>query len=246
MTEIWLTLIAAFGVAPASGQESQTIAVVIGAAGAAEYEEPFLTWADRWRQAAQTGNVEHVEIGRTETQNLNDRERLRQFLADQHEPSNQPLWLVFIGHGTYYRELAKFNLRGPDVSADDLAAWLQPIKRPLVLVNCASSSGPFLNELSGPQRIIITATKDPALRGSARVWVSVLGAVSMYAKPPVAEPAWSYVPNRFSHGFELPTLKFVHTSREMRNRFWMRAEARITGMTETYISFTGYLPLNPR
>jgi hypothetical protein len=161
------SLIAAFGLSPTFGQESQTIAVVIGAAGAPEYKEPFQTWADRWRQAAQMGNAEHVEIGRSE-QGQNDRERLQQFLADQHEPTNHPLWLVFIGHGTYYRELAKFNLRGPDVSADDLAAWLGPIKRPLVVVNCASSSGPFLNKLSGPQRIIITATKSGVEQNYAR------------------------------------------------------------------------------
>jgi hypothetical protein len=153
---------------PASGQESQTIAVVIGAAGAPEYEEAFRTWADRWRQAAEMGSAVHVEIGRAESPDQNDRERLKQFLADLHEPSNEPLWLVFIGHGTYYREVAKFNLRGPDLAADDLAAWLDPIERPLIVVNCASSSGPYLNKLSGPKRIIITATKSGAEQNYAR------------------------------------------------------------------------------
>ena len=165
---LFFFFITAIGLAPLYGQESQTITVVIGAAGAPEYEEPFHTWADRWRQAAETGNAEHVEIGRAEIQDQNDRARLQQFLADQHDASNQPLWLVLIGHGTHYRDVAKFNLRGPDVSADDLAAWLQPIKRPLVIVNCASSSGPFLNKLSGPQRIIITATKSGAEQNYAR------------------------------------------------------------------------------
>ena len=45
------------------------------------------------------------------------------------------------------------------MSAAELAQWLKPIERPLAIVNCASSSGPFLNELSGPNRVVITATK---------------------------------------------------------------------------------------
>jgi hypothetical protein len=71
----------------------------------------------------------------------------------------EELWLVFIGHGTFDGHSAKFNLRGPDISADDLAAALKPCKRPLAVIQCASASGPFLNALSAPGRVIITATK---------------------------------------------------------------------------------------
>jgi hypothetical protein len=66
---------------------------------------------------------------------------------------------VFIGHGTFDGRSAKFNLRGPDISADDLAATLKPCKRPLAVIQCASASGPFLNALSAPGRVIITATR---------------------------------------------------------------------------------------
>ena len=72
---------------------------------------------------------------------------------------NSPLWIVLIGHGTFTRGVAKFNLRGPDVSAAEFAAWLRPIQRPLVVINSASSSGPFINQLSGDGRVIIAATK---------------------------------------------------------------------------------------
>ena len=64
-----------------------------------------------------------------------------------------------IGHGTFDGKTAKFNLRGPDVTAAELAEWLRPFERPLAIINCASASGPFLNELSGPNRIVVTATK---------------------------------------------------------------------------------------
>jgi hypothetical protein len=69
------------------------------------------------------------------------------------------LWIVFIGHGTFDGKTAKFNLRGPDISAEDLAAALKSCKRPLAVIQCASASGPFLNALSAPGRVIITATR---------------------------------------------------------------------------------------
>jgi hypothetical protein len=78
------------------------------------------------------------------------------------------LWLVLIGHGTNTRGVAKFNLRGPDVSAQELSQWLQPIQRPVVIVNCASASGPFVNALSAPNRIIVTATKSGSEQNFAR------------------------------------------------------------------------------
>jgi hypothetical protein len=69
------------------------------------------------------------------------------------------MWLVLIGHGTFDGKTARFNLRGPDVSAAELAGWLKALARPLAIINCASCSGPFLNDLSGPDRVVITATQ---------------------------------------------------------------------------------------
>ncbi len=80
-------------------------------------------------------------------------------LTNEVSQSAGELWLVFIGHGTFDGRTAKFNLRGPDISADDLAAALKPCRRPLVILQCASASGPFLKALSAPGRVIITATR---------------------------------------------------------------------------------------
>jgi len=66
---------------------------------------------------------------------------------------------VLIGHGSFDGKEARFNLRGPDVSATDLALWLQPFRRPLVVIDTSSSSAPFLNKLSASNRVIITATR---------------------------------------------------------------------------------------
>ena len=94
-----------------------------------------------------------------ETSTISDRERLRDVLKSEASQSGQPLWVVLIGHGTFDGREAKLNLRGQDLTAEELAGWLKPIPRPLVVINCASSSGPFLKSLSGSGRVVITATR---------------------------------------------------------------------------------------
>jgi hypothetical protein len=74
--------------------------------------------------------------------------------------SAEPLWIVFIGHGTFDNRTASWNLRGPDVSADDLANLFRDARRPLAVIACASSTSPFINALSGPNRVVVSATKD--------------------------------------------------------------------------------------
>jgi hypothetical protein len=63
------------------------------------------------------------------------------------------------GHGTFDGKEAKFILSGPDLSAAELAKLIEPIQRPVILVNTSSASAPFINELSRENRIVITATK---------------------------------------------------------------------------------------
>jgi hypothetical protein len=74
--------------------------------------------------------------------------------------SSEPLWVVYLGHGTFDGRTAGWNLRGPDVTADQLATAGQKLQRPLAILVCSSCSAPFLNALSAPDRIVVTATKD--------------------------------------------------------------------------------------
>ena len=136
-----------------------SVVIVVGAEGAAEYAARFRQWAGRWEEAAKRGNADFVQIGLDESGQTSDRERLQQWLAKNAAPCPEPLWLILIWHGTFDGKTARFNLRGPDVSAAELANWLKPHNRHTAIINCASSSGPFLNELSGPNRVVITATK---------------------------------------------------------------------------------------
>jgi hypothetical protein len=97
-----------------------------------------------------------------------DRERLQEALAQSAGEKQRPLWLVLIGHGTFFQDQAKFNLRGPDMSARELAEWLRPLERPVAVINCASCSGTFIDSLSGPNRVVITATRSGVEQNYAR------------------------------------------------------------------------------
>jgi len=140
--------------------DKASVVVVLGAEGSAQYGAMFHTWTENWRAAAAKGAADYHCIGAGPATKEDDRDLLRSRLAaEANAKSSEPLWLVLIGHGTYDGREAKFNLRGPDVTPADLAGWLKPVKRPLVVINCASGSAPFLNALSAPNRVIITATR---------------------------------------------------------------------------------------
>jgi len=144
--------------AKAQTNEQRSMLLVIGAAGEAEYGEQFAASADLWKRAGTNGGFEISVIGEG-GKGDNDRGLLLNALTNELKQSVEELWVVFIGHGTFDGRAAKFNLRGPDISADELAAALKACKRPLAVIDCASASGPFINALSAPGRVVITATR---------------------------------------------------------------------------------------
>jgi len=143
----------------AAESPKQTVIVVVGAEGAEEFREPFRTWAETWRTAAEAGNADCVFVGLDPESTGTDRDRLRDLLVRHGESSHEPLWLVLIGHGTFNGKVARFNLRGPDLSSGELAEMIQPVQRPLAIADCTSCSAPFLADLSSPGRVVVTATR---------------------------------------------------------------------------------------
>ncbi len=144
------------------------VLVVVGAPGEAEYGAQFREWSGRWRAAAQKASANFHEIGENRPADSADRELLQKTLADMATNSAAPLWIVLIGHGTYDGHAAKFNVRGPDISAEELAEWLSTIKRPTAVIQCASASAPFINRLAAENRVVITATKSGDEQNFAR------------------------------------------------------------------------------
>jgi hypothetical protein len=138
------------------------VLLVVGASGEDIYEPIFAKCEKLWREAALRGGAEVVTIGLDSipsAESDQDKKKLQAAIDNFKLTNSAPAWIVFIGHGTDNGKEAKFNLRGPDVSAAELADWLKPVQRPLIIVNTASSSGAFIKSLSATNRVIVTATR---------------------------------------------------------------------------------------
>lgn len=175
-----LALAACVGIGQAPAFASETAAtttasnmtsvlVVVGAAGEEEFGQVFTESAGRWVKACREAGAKLTTIGLETNSTASDYETLQQALASETRDGSAELWLVFLGHGTFNGKEAKFNLRGADVSATELAEWLKPFHRPLAVLNTSSASAPFLAKLSATNRVIITATRSGAEVNYARL-----------------------------------------------------------------------------
>lgn len=161
-----------------AGESLGALLVVVGASGTEEYGRQFSQWAERWRSVATAAGWKVVTVSpltedpaespsgpsvplETSPAAKSQLEMLRHSILEETEEQVLPMWIVLIGHGTDDGRTARFNLSGPDVSADDLAVWLAPLQRPLAVVNCSSSSGRFLQPLRAEGRVVIAATSGP-------------------------------------------------------------------------------------
>ena len=150
-----------------SATNKPTVILVVGAQGEEEYGQNFTKWASQWQEAGRRGGATVVTIGLKSSQE-DDRDLFQKVLLAETNESIAELWLVLIGHGTFDGKEAKFNLRGPDLSASELAAWMQPFRRPVAIINTASASAPFLNALSAAGRVVVTATRSGHEQNYAR------------------------------------------------------------------------------
>lgn len=145
----------------AEGKEIR-ILVVTGTSGTDKFESVFAENALKWKEAAELGNAAFELIGQDGEPGENepsDADQLKAALAAASEPE---LWLVLIGHGSFDTREVKFNLRGPDVTDREIAKWVQEYPGKLTVINTASASGSFVRQLSGKDRVVITATKNEA------------------------------------------------------------------------------------
>ena len=123
------------------------VVIVRGADGTEAYRKKFDAQVQSWQEACTKGQVKSVLV-----KSLDE-------LKTKIEAAKGQLWIVMIGHGTFDGREAKFNLTGPDLTVPQLAQWLKPLSQEVVVVNCASASGAWVKPLSGPKRIIVSATK---------------------------------------------------------------------------------------
>jgi len=155
----------------AAARAETHVLVVAGLGGEREYEQRFSTWA---------GELGKLSGAQVLAGAAASRDGIRSALA-QIAKSLTPqddFVLVLIGHGTFDGVEYRFALPGPDITAIELADWLNRIPAGRqVVVNATSASGACMDVWRAPNRVVVTATKSGNERNAtvfARYWVEAL------------------------------------------------------------------------
>jgi hypothetical protein len=159
--------IATFALAEEGKDARPTVLVVRGAGGEPRFEEEFVKVTAEWQRAAELAGARCIAIADPSAK-VPARTRIQSVLETEPKDGAQELWVVLTGHGTADAKDAKFNLPGDDLSVTDLAAWLKPFRRPVIVVCGFSASGAWLKPLAAPDRIVLTATKSGAENNYSR------------------------------------------------------------------------------
>jgi hypothetical protein len=157
----WPALILMLAIAaPAAGQQTHLL-VVTGVPGDEEHAQKFQKWATTFIDAAKNKDA----VPDANITYLSDKKATRDgidaaftSLASRTKPSDTAIVLL-IGHGSFDGRQAAFNIMGPDLTAADWAKLLGKLPSHVAFVNTSSSSGAFLQAVSAPGRVVITATK---------------------------------------------------------------------------------------
>jgi hypothetical protein len=173
LTTLFITLLLILA-SPSQAAQRNFLIVASGIGGEPVYSEKFAKWSktmidtavDRLGIAPQ--RIVYLAEAGTDGADAESRKSEIAFAIDRFASSagaDDAVFLLLIGHGTARGDRLLFNLPGPDLSATELAAMLErhsDIR--WIIVNGAPSSGPFIQALSGPNRIVITATASAAER----------------------------------------------------------------------------------
>jgi hypothetical protein len=154
-----------------AGAQERSAVLVFGAPGGETYAATYAKWEEALVQSlrARLGFApERITVlsgGSGDASVRSTEPNVRRVLASLRTGGpDDVVLLVLIGHGTLDAGTAKFNLVGPDLDAAQWAALIDPLPGRLVFVNATGASFPFLEQVSGRNRIVITATDSSAQR----------------------------------------------------------------------------------
>jgi hypothetical protein len=137
---------------------TQACAVLTGLGGIPEYEENFRNWGDSIEKVCRGGGA--GEVIRLDGSTVRRPEILARLVELEKLPAATPTWIFLIGHGSYDGRQYKFNIKGPDLTGQDLAGFLDKLgARPTYVILATSCAGTVANQLKGPHRVIVSATR---------------------------------------------------------------------------------------
>jgi hypothetical protein len=148
---------------PASAlAQSSHLVIVVGLAGDPEHGELFQKWGTTLASTA----TEKLGVPQENVTLLMDAAATKDGVVKAlgtlaaKAGEQDTVLIVLFGHGTYANKVAKFNLAGPDMTPQDFEPLLARLKsKRVVLADTTSASGPFVEALSGPGRVIVAATR---------------------------------------------------------------------------------------
>ena len=165
----------ALALATVSASAAPDMVIVAGLGGEPDYAVAFV-------EQAQTVALAAEPIAASVTLLVGEDARgeaIRDALAEQRaEGVGESLVLVLIGHGSYDDERYRFNVPGPDPTAEDLADWLAPLPARQLVVLATSASGAAVDVLRREGRAVIAATRDGRERNAVvfgAIWAAALG-----------------------------------------------------------------------
>jgi hypothetical protein len=155
---------------PSAAAPSTFVLLIAGAPGSAElgkqHEELLDGLAASLSDRASVAEDRMVVLrGRAdEPATAATRDRVRRALGalSRRMSASDLLLVVLVGHSSYDGVDAKFNLVGPDSDADEWRQLLAAVPGRVVFVHTTGASFPFVQPLSGQNRIVISATATPA------------------------------------------------------------------------------------
>src|SRR5262249_27590077 len=136
--------------------------ILRGVAGSPEHEEKFEKWAAGTAKALVDKfgfSSDHVILLTGAKTAQAEIQKAFTTLKQQLKPGDT-FFLFFIGHGSGEDGVYKFNISGPDYTADDYNKLLATLTvGRVVIVAGTPASGASLDKFSGKNRIVVTATR---------------------------------------------------------------------------------------
>jgi len=145
------------------------VIIVEGLGGDPGYAEQFSGQVDAIENASATltsdGNIKVFRGGSATRDSI-----LQHFSAlESLLTANDQISVFLIGHGSYDDVEYKFNLPGPDLTGEDIAASLDALaSTSQLLVNTSSTSGATVDLLQNDNRILVLATRSGVERHATR------------------------------------------------------------------------------
>jgi len=159
------------GVALPAAAQTRSAVIIFGAPGGDTYATAYAQWEDALVASLRDDlgfppdRITVLSGRATDPSRRSTEANVRRVFGALHSGRRDDVVVVMlIGHGSLDAGVAKFNLVGPDLDAEQWARVLEGLPGRLVFVNASGASFPFLEQVSAPNRIVITATDSTAQR----------------------------------------------------------------------------------